>query len=185
MPDRRVQNTINHLLALVSMAEAPYRLNTVERAAIKIANGYTRILQEAANLLEEQALLLEETRAERDDYAAAVYRVAPNCHTVGDNPDPFEGPGETYCDAYLRESARANRLANEQAYFSICVCQLSGECRVIRFDYDVCEICDGAKSATAEVVESILRGYNTQVADLSKRNEELAHKLTTIRNTLL
>lgn len=40
---------------------------------------------------------------------AALWRIAPNTHTIG-TPDPFEGPGETYADAYHRVAAECDAL---------------------------------------------------------------------------
>ena len=51
---------------------------------------------------------LEEMTAQRDNLEAALWRLMPNTHTIPcelnnfANPDPFEGPGETYHDAYHR-----------------------------------------------------------------------------------
>lgn len=38
---------------------------------------------------------------ERDEAQAALWRIPPNVHAVP-QADPFEGPGETYHDAYKR-----------------------------------------------------------------------------------
>lgn len=40
---------------------------------------------------------------------AALWRIAPNVHTIG-TPDPFEGRGETYADAYHRVAAELAAL---------------------------------------------------------------------------
>lgn len=51
--------------------------------------------------------------AELAETASALWRIPPNVHTVPceangfAEPDPFEGVGETYADAYTREKARA------------------------------------------------------------------------------
>lgn len=62
--------------------------------------------REAAAALEAQAAELAET-------ASALWRIPPNMHTIPcevngfAEPDPFEGVGETYADAYMREKSRA------------------------------------------------------------------------------
>lgn len=50
----------------------------------------------------------EEMTTQRDDFEAAIWRLTPNTYTIPcelnnfAEPDPFEGPGETYHDAYHR-----------------------------------------------------------------------------------
>lgn len=65
----------------------------------------------------EAADRLASLSAERDraDQAeAALWRIMPNVYTIemegGQKPDQFEGPGETYQDAYVRERDQNKRL---------------------------------------------------------------------------
>lgn len=59
------------------------------------------------------AALSAEKDAELAEAASALWRIPPNVHTIPceangfAEPDPFEGVGETYADAYMREKARA------------------------------------------------------------------------------
>lgn len=39
---------------------------------------------------------------------AALWRVAPNTHSLSGPADPFEGPGETYVEAYARQHRQMN-----------------------------------------------------------------------------
>ena len=56
-------------------------------------------------------------RRELAEAEAALWRITPNTYTLAPGiPDPFEGPGETYRDAYMRlrhELAEARGLLEE------------------------------------------------------------------------
>ena len=62
--------------------------------------------------------LLETIDRHVAELESALWRIAPNVHTVCDNPDPSEGPGETYAAAYMREKARADKLAERNTWLS-------------------------------------------------------------------
>jgi len=64
------------------------------------------------------AELLETIERHVAELESARWRIVPNTHTVCDNPDPFEGPGETYYDAYHREKVRADHLAERNTWLS-------------------------------------------------------------------
>lgn len=70
-------------------------------------NGKKAILVALQRQLSHLLAEIDRLRAEKAEAEAALWRIAPNVHTVGNNPDPFEGPGETYRDAYLRLRATA------------------------------------------------------------------------------
>lgn len=44
------------------------------------------------------------------DAEGSLWRIGPDTHTIGGKPDPFEGPGETYHDAYLRVAVERDAL---------------------------------------------------------------------------
>ena len=76
---------------------------------------YTRIKFLAVLRDLDRALALLSAERDRADQAeAALWRIVPNVYTIemegGQKPDPFEGPGETYQGAYVRERARNKRL---------------------------------------------------------------------------
>ena len=58
--------------------------------------------------------MTEEEEMELAEAEAALWRVLPDAHTIPSvlngftEPDPFEGPGETYRAAYERLAARYN-----------------------------------------------------------------------------
>jgi hypothetical protein len=61
--------------------------------------------------------LIERLEAEKTEAEASLWRVFPNTHTVfvdeyplSKNPDPFEGKGETYKQAYERLAGENVRL---------------------------------------------------------------------------
>ena len=58
------------------------------------------------------ALRAEVDKLEHDvlEAESALWRIQPNSYTLGTEPDPFEGPGETYRDAYERLRAENERL---------------------------------------------------------------------------
>jgi hypothetical protein len=57
---------------------------------------------------EHSCLEIERLKQELYEAESAVWRIFPNVHTIGEFSDPFEGPGETYKDAYFREKLRAD-----------------------------------------------------------------------------
>lgn len=91
---------VRHEDAAAALAALTIANDTVAGLAIKLADA------RAAEAAE---------KARADDAEAALWRVFPNVHTVeiegGSEADPFEGPGETYHDAYHREKARGDGLA--------------------------------------------------------------------------
>src|SRR3990167_4148329 len=60
---------------------------------------------EVTNLLVHEVEILQEQLTQAE---SALWRICPNTYTISCKvnnfvkPDPFEGPGETYHDAYLR-----------------------------------------------------------------------------------
>lgn len=66
-------------------------------------------------LVERIATALAAKDAELAETVNALWRIPPNMHTIPceangfAEPDPFEGVGETYANAYTREKSRAER----------------------------------------------------------------------------
>lgn len=62
--------------------------------------------------------IAEQAEINIEEILSVIWRVRPGVHTVPcelngfKQPDPFEGPGETYADAYSRIHARVLMLAN-------------------------------------------------------------------------
>lgn len=74
---------------------------------------------DARNLLPIAADLIERLEVEKTEAEASLWRVFPNTHTVfvdeyhlSKNPDPFEGKGETYKQAYERLSKEVRLWEN-------------------------------------------------------------------------
>jgi hypothetical protein len=59
---------------------------------------------------------IQKLRMQVTDLEGAMWRIAPNVYSLphGENykPDPFEGPGETYHDAFMRVSRERDALLN-------------------------------------------------------------------------
>lgn len=70
--------------------------------------------QEQDAIVDAIATALAVRDAELAEAASALWRIPPNVHTIPceangfAEPDPFEGVGETYADAYMREKTRAD-----------------------------------------------------------------------------
>lgn len=79
--------------------------------AVDVIEKIDGILDESTEVGAAWATLLaciESLENELYDAQSALWRVMPNSYTLeidgGPKPDPFEGPGETYHDAYVRLS---------------------------------------------------------------------------------
>lgn len=75
--------------------------------------------------LEQETAVIEQIESEYDSRKSVeaeshIWRIPPNVHTVSCElngfapPDPFEGPGETYKDAYERVKADLNKVYHER-----------------------------------------------------------------------
>lgn len=61
-------------------------------------------LRQALKAIKDLEARLDVAEVQASEAEAALWRIAPNTHTIG-TPDPFEGLGETYADAYRRVAA--------------------------------------------------------------------------------
>lgn len=91
------------------MAEIVERLRDLDKKTANPPFWTTGICGEAADEIERLRAEIERLSHELVEAESALWRISPRTHTIevqggpcSQKPDPFEGPGETYADAYNR-----------------------------------------------------------------------------------